>query len=89
MAVEPHLITSLQNPTVKFIRSLELRKDRKESGMFAAEGVKVIATARDHGWRPETILFDGKRSAHAVLSRVARVGGQRGGEVLSRHHRRY
>ena len=53
------LITSLQNPTVKFIRSLELRKTRKESGLFVAEGVKVIATARDHGWQPESLLYNG------------------------------
>jgi TrmH family RNA methyltransferase len=44
-------ITSLQNELVKHARALERRKERKESGEFVAEGAKVIATARDQGWR--------------------------------------
>ena len=35
-------ITSLQNGRVKAIRALEMRKARKETGLFVAEGAKVI-----------------------------------------------
>lgn len=50
-------ITSLQNPVVKLVRSLDMRKARKETGLFVAEGGKVVATARDQGWTPQMLLM--------------------------------
>jgi len=50
-------ITSLQNERVKLVRSLEMRKARRETGLFTAEGVSVLATARDAGWAPSMLLF--------------------------------
>src|SRR5262245_20331609 len=50
-------ITSLQNERVKLIRSLEMRKVRRESGLFVAEGVSVLVTARDAGWVPKILAF--------------------------------
>ena len=31
-------VTSLQNPTVKAVRALDMRKVRRETGLFVAEG---------------------------------------------------
>jgi RNA methyltransferase, TrmH family len=45
-------ITSLQNERVKLIRSLNMRKSRRETGLFVAEGTSVLVTARDAGWKP-------------------------------------
>jgi RNA methyltransferase, TrmH family len=50
-------ITSLQNERVKLIRSLEMRKVRRETGLFAAEGASVLAMARDAGWAPKILAF--------------------------------
>src|SRR5437763_14799659 len=50
-------VTSLQNERVKLIRSLEMRKVRRETGLFVAEGASVLATARDAGWNPQTLAF--------------------------------
>lgn len=50
-------VTSLQNPTIKFVRALDLRKNRRETGLFLAEGASVLLTARDAGWRPRTLLY--------------------------------
>jgi TrmH family RNA methyltransferase len=52
----PGIITSLQNPTVKLVRSLVSRKGRKQTGLFIAEGATMVATARECGWTPR-ILF--------------------------------
>ncbi|HWB44759.1 MAG TPA: RNA methyltransferase, partial [Hyphomicrobiaceae bacterium] len=49
-------ITSLQNERVKLIRSLEMRKARRETGLFVAEGVSVLAMARDVGWVPRMLV---------------------------------
>jgi RNA methyltransferase, TrmH family len=53
----PRSITSLQNEQVKFIRSLELRKVRRETGLFVAEGASVLHTARARGWTPQALAF--------------------------------
>ena len=45
-------ITSLQNPTIKLIRSLAEKKYREETGLFVAEGAEVLARARLEGWEP-------------------------------------
>jgi TrmH family RNA methyltransferase len=50
------IVTSLQNPIVKLIRSLDRRKHRKESGLFVAEGAKVLARAKTEGWEPDYVL---------------------------------
>ncbi len=50
-------ITSLQNERVKLIRSLEMRKVRRETGLFVAEGASVLMTAREAGWVPRMLVF--------------------------------
>jgi TrmH family RNA methyltransferase len=50
-------ITSLQNERVKLIRSLEMRKSRRETGLFVAEGASVLVTAREAGWAPRMLVF--------------------------------
>src|SRR5439155_10685077 len=50
-------ITSLQNERVKLIRSLEMRKVRRETGLFVAEGASVLVTAREAGWAPCMLVF--------------------------------
>lgn len=57
VAPERRAITSLQNEQVKFIRSLEMRKVRRETGLFSVEGAALIVTARDNGWLPRTLLY--------------------------------
>ena len=54
---EARAITSLQNERVKLIRSLEMRKARRETGLFVAEGASVLVTARDAGWAPRMLIF--------------------------------
>jgi RNA methyltransferase, TrmH family len=50
-------ISSLQNERVKLIRSLQMRKARRDSGLFVAEGISVLLTARAAGWSPLMVLF--------------------------------
>jgi RNA methyltransferase, TrmH family len=57
LAHAPRVITSLQNEQVKFVRSLEMRKVRREAGLFSVEGAALIITARDNGWLPRTLIY--------------------------------
>jgi len=49
-------VTSLQNPTIKLIRSLSEKKFRQELGLFVAEGWDMLDRARKAGWAPEHLL---------------------------------
>lgn len=60
------VITSLTNDRVKLIRSLEMRKARRETGLFVAEGASVLMTARENGWRPQIL-------AHGAEARESRA----------------
>ncbi|MGH6820168.1 MAG: TrmH family RNA methyltransferase [Methylocella sp.] len=55
-------ISSPQNPTIKLIRSLAHKKYREETGLFVAEGDKVLARAYSLGWVPETFVSTGPAS---------------------------
>ena len=50
-------ISSLTNDRVKFIRSLEMRKARRETGLFVAEGVSILVTAREMGFTPDILVY--------------------------------
>ncbi|WP_395687641.1 TrmH family RNA methyltransferase [Aestuariivirga sp.] len=65
-------ITSSQNPTIKLIRSLTDKKRRLETGLFVAEGPKVLARAREQGWEPRYLLSTTQPEpwGNAVLMRV-------------------
>jgi TrmH family RNA methyltransferase len=60
-------VTSLQNDHVKLVRSLEMRKARRETGLFVAEGASLLITARDNGWIPTLVVAGpGARDVAAV-----------------------
>jgi TrmH family RNA methyltransferase len=54
---EPKAITSLTNERVKAIRSLEMRKERKATGLFVAEGTSILISARERGVFPKTLIY--------------------------------
>jgi len=71
-------ITSLQNDSVKLIRSLEMRKARRETGLFVAEGASVLLTARDNGWSPRMLVAGpgaDEGSTGVALQRWAETAG--------------
>ncbi|MGZ8363298.1 MAG: TrmH family RNA methyltransferase [Caulobacteraceae bacterium] len=75
-------ITSLSNPTVKAVRALHLRKEREESGLFLAEGLKIVIEAVELGHAPR-ILMHGKDAAdHPMLKKAVAATRAGGGEVI-------
>jgi TrmH family RNA methyltransferase len=61
-------VASLQNDSVKLIRSLAMRKVRRETGLFVAEGTALIVTARDHGFVPR-LLVHGPGAGDSAVAR--------------------
>ncbi len=66
----PDRITSLQNDRVKAIRALEMRKERRDTGLFVAEGASVVISARDHGHVPQTLVV--RVAGDETISRTTR-----------------
>jgi TrmH family RNA methyltransferase len=77
----PELITSAQNPTIKFIRALDQKKHRQETGLFVAEGLRALVRAKQAGIAPDYILANAGpqewgqqrdlRVSEAVMSRLS------------------
>ncbi|MCB2107903.1 MAG: RNA methyltransferase [Rhodobacteraceae bacterium] len=78
----PHL-TSLQNERIKAARALDRRKERKETGLFLAEGAKVIATARDHGWMPEILFADPDKADGGIVGELLTWGRKAGAQCFT------
>jgi TrmH family RNA methyltransferase len=82
---EARLITSLSNPLVKAVRGLHLRKDREESGLFLAEGLKIAAEAVELGRTPKILMYGPDARDHPVLRAIAAKTAEAGGEVVEVH----
>ena len=77
-----HTITSLSNPTVKAVRALHLRKERDETGLFVAEGLKNVIEGVDTGHAPKILLYGAEASGHPLLQRAAQATMSGGGQVI-------
>ena len=78
-------ITSLSNPTVKAARALHLRKEREETGLFLAEGLKIVAEAYEGGRTPKVLMYGPEAREHPLLRRIATATSSNGGEVIEVH----
>ena len=76
-------ITSLANPIVKEIRGLALAKNRKATGSFVAEGLKLVADAVEAGWTIRTLVHSGAVTDQPLVRRIAATTHARGGSVLA------
>lgn len=77
------LITSLTNPLVKDIRGLALAKNRKASGLFVAEGLKLVADAVDSGWTIRTLVHSSRVANESLVRRLSSRTHEGGGQVLA------
>jgi TrmH family RNA methyltransferase len=75
-------ITSLQNERVKLIRSLNMRKSRRETGLFVAEGAFALVAARDAGWKPAILAFLAGSAAAGVARELLAWAEAAGAECL-------
>ena len=78
----PRLVTALSNPTVKRLRSLRDKKARREEGLFLAEGLRIIAEARDSGRLPEIVMFSAEGAKHPLAAEIIAATEAAGGEAI-------
>ena len=63
-------IQSLTNPTIKALRALQLRKYRRQSKLFLAEGMRVVLAAVDLGWAPRHLVFLAGKENDAAMQKL-------------------
>ena len=66
----PRQVTAFSNATVKRLRSLRDKKARRSEGLFLAEGLRIIAEARDSGRLPEIIAFSSEGAKHPLAAAI-------------------
>ena len=82
MAAVSARITSLANPTVKATRALHLRKERDETGLFVAEGLKTVTEGVELGHAPAILMHGPEAGAHPLLKQAVAATRAGGGEVI-------
>ena len=73
-------IDSFSNETVKRIRALRDKKARRAEGLFLAEGLRIIAEARDSGVLPETFVYAG--ALHPLAATIATEAAAKGADII-------
>ena len=78
----PRQVTAFSNTTVKRLRSLRDKKARREEGMFLAEGLRILAEARDSGRLPEIVAFSAAGARHPLAAEIIAATEAAGGEAI-------
>ena len=78
----PRQVTAFSNATVKRLRSLRDKKVRREEKLFLAEGLRIIAEARDSGRLPEIVAFSAAGAAHPLAAEIIEATEAAGGEAI-------
>jgi TrmH family RNA methyltransferase len=75
-------ITSFSNATVKLLRSLRDKKARRAEGLFLAEGLRILAEARDSGRLPQIVAFSPEGARHSLAAEIIAATEAAGGDAI-------
>ncbi len=80
------VITSLANDTVKAVRALHMRKERDETGLFVAEGLKNVIEGIDTGHAPKILMHGPDATAHSMMQKAVQATLAARGQVIEVTH---
>src|SRR3954467_7905632 len=75
-------VTAFSNPTVKLLRSLRDKRARRSERLFLAEGLRILAEARDSGRLPEIIAFSAEGAKHPLAAGIISAAEAAGAEAI-------
>jgi TrmH family RNA methyltransferase len=67
---------------VKLLRSLRDKKARRAEGLFLAEGLRILAEARDSGRLPEIVAFSPEGAIHSLAAEIIAATEAAGGDAI-------
>ncbi|MEO1322372.1 MAG: RNA methyltransferase [Pseudomonadota bacterium] len=75
-------ITSASNPLIKQLRSLDRKKGRNETGLFLAEGARLIEQAMAQEWQVETLIVSNSGVERGYVSDLATRAQTQGARLI-------
>jgi TrmH family RNA methyltransferase len=78
----PREVTAFSNATVKLLRALRDKKARRSEGLFLAEGLRILAEARDSGRLPEIVAFSPEGARHPLAAEIIAATEAAGGDAI-------
>lgn len=75
-------ITSFSNPLVKRLRSLERKKGRADTGLFLAEGVRLVSQGISSGWDLETVMVSSSVIDRDHVKRLLLEAGEQKAKIV-------
>lgn len=78
----PREITGFSNPLVKQVRGLRDKKQRRVTGLFLAEGLRILTEAFEAGVLPEMIWHAPESGTHPLVVQLTEAVEAAGGEVF-------
>jgi TrmH family RNA methyltransferase len=75
-------VTAFSNSTVKLLRSLRDKKARRSEGLFLAEGLRILAEARDSGRLPQIVAFSPEGARHPLAAEIIAATEAAGGDAI-------
>lgn len=82
MTTPPELLTSPSNPLIKALKSLERKKERAETGLFLAEGARIVGEGLARGWQAETVVIAADMADRPQITALAREASKAGARVV-------
>ncbi len=75
-------VTSTANTDIKAMRALDMRKERRETGLFLAEGLRHVLEGIDNHWTLTTLAYHWKIAQKPEVARARDACVKAGGTCL-------
>jgi TrmH family RNA methyltransferase len=76
------VVTSFSNPVIKDLRALHMKKERAETGLFLAEGLKLVTDALEEGWPIRTLVHATRVADQPPVKRAVATARARGARIV-------
>ena len=76
-------ITSTSNPTIKMLKGLDRKKVRNETGLFLAEGARLLVDALKFGWTPKYLLVGQETIERTEIKGLIDQCAEQGARILT------
>jgi len=75
-------ITSVSNPLIKKLRALDRKKTRNETGLFLAEGARLVQQGVENGWEIDTLVASEFMLDRDHIQAIAESAGRAGARLI-------
>lgn len=78
----PISITSASNPLIKTLRGLDRKKNRSETGLFLAEGTRLVLQGFENGWQADTLICAGAMLDRPLVANLVERAQTQGTRIV-------